>query len=61
MCVAIDWVGIGDGFIDHLYTPLVSTNNYSTIDNLHTLQIITEPAKHFQTCCLYQPLPGNGF
>jgi hypothetical protein len=29
------------GFIDHLYTPLRTTHNYSTITDLHTLQIKT--------------------
>jgi hypothetical protein len=26
------------GFIDHLYTPLKTTSNYSAIADLHTLQ-----------------------
>jgi hypothetical protein len=32
-------------FIDHLYTQVGTTSNYSAIANLHTLQIATEPAK----------------
>jgi hypothetical protein len=28
-----------DGFIGHLYTPLVTTTNYNALVNLHTLQI----------------------
>jgi hypothetical protein len=32
------------GFIDHLYTPLGITSNYSAIANLHTLQFTVTPA-----------------
>jgi hypothetical protein len=35
------------GFIDHLQD--VSTNNYKTIDNFHTLQNTTANAKSFQS------------
>jgi hypothetical protein len=50
------------GFIDHFYTPLGTTSNYSAIANLHTLQITTAPAKAFaMLLCLHQPFPGNGF
>jgi hypothetical protein len=38
-------------FIDHLYTRLVSTYNYTA--NLHTLQITTAPAKPFPACCFF--------
>jgi hypothetical protein len=38
------------GFIDHLYTQLGTTSNYSAIANLHTLQITTAFAKP-----LFQP------
>jgi hypothetical protein len=31
--------GLDIGFIDHLYTPLETTSNYSANANLHTLQI----------------------
>jgi hypothetical protein len=33
--------GMVNGFIDHLYTSLGTTSNYSAIANLHTLQIAT--------------------
>jgi hypothetical protein len=33
--------GLVIGFIEHLYTPLRSTSNYSVTDNLHTLQTTT--------------------
>jgi hypothetical protein len=42
--------GIWIGFIDHLYTPLGSTSNYSAIANLHTLQI---------TAAFFQPAISN--
>jgi hypothetical protein len=29
------------GFIEHLYTQLITTSNYNTITDLHTLQITT--------------------
>jgi hypothetical protein len=38
------------GFIDHLYTQVVTTSNYSAIANLNNLQIITARAKSFPTC-----------
>jgi hypothetical protein len=61
VCVTIrqdmDWI---IGFIDHLYTPLVTIGNYSAIANLHTLKFTTAPAKHFPACCLNLPFPGNG-
>jgi hypothetical protein len=45
------WAGfiLVNGFIDHLYeyTPLGTTNNYSSIANVHSLQITTAPAKPF--------------
>jgi hypothetical protein len=51
-----------NGFIDHLYTPLGITSNYSATANLHNLQIITSSAKPFSSLmCLQQPFPGNGF
>jgi hypothetical protein len=37
------------GFIDHLYTPVATTSNYSALANLHTLQITTAPAKPFSS------------
>jgi hypothetical protein len=49
-----------NGFIDTLYTPLGTTGNYTTIANLHTLQITKAPAKPFSTLlCFHQPFPGN--
>jgi hypothetical protein len=45
--------GLVSGFIDHSYTPLRTTSNYSAIANLQTLQIATAPAKHFQACCVF--------
>jgi hypothetical protein len=38
--------GIGIVFIDHLYTRLRTTSNYSAIANLHTLQ-------PFAVCCVF--------
>jgi hypothetical protein len=34
-------------FIDHLYTPLVTTGNYSAMSDLHTLQLTP-----FPVCCV---------
>jgi hypothetical protein len=52
-----------NGFIDHLYTPLGTTINYSTIDNLNTLKITTAaPAKPFSSLLRHQqPFPSKGF
>jgi hypothetical protein len=36
-------------WIDHLYTPLGTTSNYSAIAILYTLQITTAPAKPFSS------------
>jgi hypothetical protein len=43
------------GFIDHLQ--VVTTSNYNTIANFHTLQITTAHAKSFQSAVT---IPGNG-
>jgi hypothetical protein len=49
------------GFIDHLYTPLGTTSNYSAVANLNTLYITTTPAKHFPSLLrLQQSFPSNG-
>jgi hypothetical protein len=40
--------GLDIGFIDHLNIQLVITLNYSSIADLHTLQITTAHAKSFQ-------------
>jgi hypothetical protein len=42
--------GLANGFIDHLYTPLGTTSNYSAIPNLHILQITAAPAKSSPAC-----------
>jgi hypothetical protein len=38
----LDWL---IGFIDHLYTALITTRNYSAVADLHTLQF-TVTHKH---------------
>jgi hypothetical protein len=40
-------------FIDHLYTQLISTTNYSATADLHNSQITTAPVKPFTTCCVF--------
>jgi hypothetical protein len=42
-----------NGFIDHLYTPLVTTSNYNGTANLHTLQFTTALAKHSLACSVF--------
>jgi hypothetical protein len=39
--------GLDIGFIDHLYTRLLNTSNYSATINLHKSRITTAPAKPF--------------
>jgi hypothetical protein len=41
--------GLQIGFIDHFNTRLVTTLNYSTIADVHSLQITTAHAKSFQS------------
>jgi hypothetical protein len=41
------------GFIDHLYTRLGTTRNYSVTANLYNSQITTAPAKHFPACYVF--------
>jgi hypothetical protein len=41
--------GLEIGLIDHFKTRLVYTLYYSTIANLHNLQITTAQAKNFQS------------
>jgi hypothetical protein len=41
--------GLDIEFIDHLYTQLITTSNYSTIANLQNLQIIAAQAKPSQS------------
>jgi hypothetical protein len=48
--VTLKWgFGLEIGFIDHFNTWLVTTLNYSTITDLHNLQITTAHAKSFQS------------
>jgi streptolysin S family bacteriocin protoxin len=42
-----------NAFIDHLYTRLGITSNYSATANLHNSQITTAPAKPFSACCVF--------
>jgi hypothetical protein len=42
-----------NGVVDHLYSRLGTTSNYSATDNLHNLQITTAPAKHFPAYCVF--------
>jgi hypothetical protein len=50
------WMGYGlvNGFIDHLYTPLGTSCNYSTITDIQALQITTAPAKPFSSLLCLQ-------
>jgi hypothetical protein len=41
-----------NGFIDNLYTRLVSTSTYSATANLHNSQIATTFTKPFPACCV---------
>jgi hypothetical protein len=51
-----------NGFIDHFYTPLGTTSNYSAIADLRNSQITTAPAKLFSSMlCFHQLLPRTGF
>jgi hypothetical protein len=45
--------GLDIGFIDHLYTRLGTTSNYSATANLHNSQITSAPAKPFPACCVF--------
>jgi hypothetical protein len=59
MCCHVVWsdyrrgFGLDIEFIDHLYTKLETTSNYSATANLHTLQITTAHAKSFPACCVF--------
>jgi hypothetical protein len=49
-----------NGFIDHLYTPLGTTRNYSAAASVNS-QITTSPAKlFFSLLYFHQPFPDNG-
>jgi hypothetical protein len=41
------------GFIEHFYTQLVTTRNYSAIANSHTLQFTTARTYVFSSCCVF--------
>jgi hypothetical protein len=45
--------GLVNGFIDHLYTRIGTTSNYSATANLQNSQITTAPAKPFPACCVF--------
>jgi hypothetical protein len=45
--------GLEIGFIDHFTTRLVTTSNYSSSADLHTLQITIAYAKSFPACCVF--------
>jgi hypothetical protein len=45
-----------NGFIDHLYTRLVITSNYSATANLHNSQIITARDKPIPACSVFTSL-----
>jgi hypothetical protein len=45
--------GLVIGLIDHLYTHLGTTSNYSAIANLHNSQITTVLAKSFPACSVF--------
>jgi hypothetical protein len=49
-----------NGFIEHLYTPLGTTSNYSAIANLHALEIATAPAKKEPVLLAEKPLCSFG-
>jgi hypothetical protein len=52
--VDIDGVlGLETGFIDHFNTQLITTLNYNTIADLHTLHITGAYAKAFPACSVF--------
>jgi hypothetical protein len=42
-----------NGFIDHIYTRLGTTSDYSATANCHNSQITTARAKPFLSCCVF--------
>jgi hypothetical protein len=48
----INGVWIVDGFIGHFNTQSITAINYSTITDLHNLQITTTYAKSFQSAVI---------
>jgi hypothetical protein len=54
ICVCLQTgYGLVNRFIDHLYTPLGTTSNYSATANLRTLQITASNIKIFQARTLF--------
>jgi hypothetical protein len=47
------------GIIEHLYTQLVTTSNYSAIANLHNLRITRTHSKSSQSACKSRSLVTN--
>jgi hypothetical protein len=45
--------GLGTGCIDHFNARFVTTINYSTVSNFHTLQIARAHAKSFPVCSVF--------
>jgi hypothetical protein len=48
--------GLGIGFTDHLYTRFGTTNSYSAIANIQTLQIARAHSKFLPACCVFTSL-----
>jgi hypothetical protein len=51
--VTIDGFGLEIGFIDHLNTRPITTSHYSSIANLHALQITREHVQSFPACSVF--------
>jgi hypothetical protein len=47
--MTIDGIGLVIGFIEHLYTQLLTTSNYSAVSDSHTLQFTTAHTKSSQS------------
>jgi hypothetical protein len=56
-CHALEWLQtvflLDIGFVDHLYTRLGTSSNYSATANLHALQMTTAHAKSLPACCVF--------
>jgi hypothetical protein len=57
MCDYRGGFGVDIAFIDHLYTRLGTTSNYSAAANLHSSQITRAPAKPFPAFCAFNRRP----